>query len=122
MSREITHMKAFTAALESMGKPMFSIGCIPPTPILVDQYFNDSTGVGDRGEPEARGPWNEGGSWEFVNAPAFQQLASHKAGTRASNGKDATPGREQDGGKELKGIREKPKTVETSQMPKKKRK
>src|ERR1043166_4986892 len=44
MTREITHMKAFTAALESMGKPRFSIGRIPPTPELVDQYFNDSTG------------------------------------------------------------------------------
>src|SRR5581483_1548570 len=30
MTREITHMKAFTAALVSMGKPQFSIGRIPP--------------------------------------------------------------------------------------------
>ena len=44
MTREITHMKAFTAALESLGKPRFSIGKIPPTAILVDQFFNDSTG------------------------------------------------------------------------------
>jgi Mn-containing catalase len=88
MTREITHMKAFTAALESMGKPFFSIGAIPPTPGLVDQYFNDSTGVGDRGEPDTRGPWNEGGDWELVTAPAFQQLESEKAGTRSpdSNG------------------------------------
>jgi Mn-containing catalase len=86
MSREITHMKAFTAALESMGKPPFSIGAIPPTPGLVDQYFNDSTGVGDRGEPDVRGPWNEGGDWELVNAPAFQQLESGFAGTRSANG------------------------------------
>jgi Mn-containing catalase len=85
MSREITHMKAFTAALESMGKPTFSIGRIPPTAGLVDQYFNDSTGVGDRGEPDARGPWNEGGDWEFVNAPAFQELESETAGTRVSS-------------------------------------
>jgi Mn-containing catalase len=83
MSREITHMKAFTAALESMGKPTFSIGAIPPTPRLVDQYFNDSTGVGDRGEPDARGPWNEGGNWELVDAPAWQEYASREAGTRA---------------------------------------
>lgn len=83
MTREITHMKAFTAALESMGKPAFSIGKIPPTPGLVDQYFNDSTGVGDRGEPDARGPWNEGGDWELVTAPAFQELESEKAGTRS---------------------------------------
>ena len=60
MTREITHMKAFTAALESLGKPRFSIGKIPPTPILVDQFFNDSTGAGDDGEIDARGPWNEG--------------------------------------------------------------
>src|SRR6201997_2562001 len=73
MTREITHMKAFTAALESMGKPQFSIGRIPPTPELVDQYFNDSTGTGDRGESDARGPWNEGGDWEKVTAPAFQE-------------------------------------------------
>jgi Mn-containing catalase len=30
MTREITHMKAFTAALESLGKDRFSIGSIPP--------------------------------------------------------------------------------------------
>lgn len=85
MSREITHMKAFTAALESLGKPTFSIGRIPPTPGLVDQYFNDSTGLGDRGETDARGPWNEGGDWQFVNAPAFQEFESHHAGTRIPN-------------------------------------
>jgi Mn-containing catalase len=84
MTREITHMKAFTAALESMGKPKFSIGRIPPTPDLVDQYFNDSTGIGDRGEPDARGPWNEGGDWELVEAPAFQEYESVQAGTRQS--------------------------------------
>ncbi len=82
MTREITHMKAFTAALESMGKPAFSIGRIPPTPELVNQYFNDSTGTGDRGEPDARGPWNEGGNWEMVYAPAFQELASDDSGAR----------------------------------------
>ena len=41
-----------------MGKPAFSIGAIAPTPRLVDQYFNDSTGEGDHGEkstPAARG-------------------------------------------------------------------
>jgi Mn-containing catalase len=86
MSREITHMKAFAAALESLGKPAFSIGAIPPTPGLVNQYFNDSTGTGDRGEPDARGPWNAGGEWEFVNAPAFEALRSRQAGTRTPSG------------------------------------
>ena len=31
MTREITHMKAFALALESIGKPAFSIGRIAPT-------------------------------------------------------------------------------------------
>ena len=74
MTREITHMRAFSLALESMGKPPFSIGKIAPTPKLVDQFFNDSTGDGDHGEVDARGPWNEGEPWEFVESPAFQDL------------------------------------------------
>src|SRR5699024_7756576 len=60
ISREITHMKAFAAALDSMEKPRFAIGKIAPSKPLVDQYFNDSTGKGDMGEIDARGPWNEG--------------------------------------------------------------
>ena len=76
MTREITHMKAFTAALESMNKPRFMIGKIPPTPGLVDQFFNTSTGEGEDGEIDARGPWNEGEGLELVEAPAFQQLSS----------------------------------------------
>lgn len=74
MTREITHMKAFTAALESMGKPRFMIGRIPPTPGLVDQFFNDSTGTGEDGEIDARGPWNEGDEWQRVEAPAFPDM------------------------------------------------
>src|ERR1700734_4000259 len=50
MTREITHMKAFALALESMGKPALSIGRIAPTPGLVNQFFNVSTGLGDHGE------------------------------------------------------------------------
>ena len=86
MTREITHMKAFTAALESLDKPVFSIGTIPPTPGVVDQFFNDSTGTGQRGETDYRGPWNQGGSWEYVEAPAFQKLRSPETGARDTNG------------------------------------
>jgi Mn-containing catalase len=86
MTREITHMKAFTAALESMKKPMFSIGSLPPTTGLVDQFFNDSTGVGDRGEPDVRGPWNDGGDWQLVTAPAFRELVSVDTGERGADG------------------------------------
>ncbi len=72
MTREITHMKAFSRALESMGKPAFSIGRIAPTPGLVDQFFNNSTGSGDNGEIDTRGPWNEGDDWVFMESPALQ--------------------------------------------------
>jgi Mn-containing catalase len=92
MTREITHMKAFTAALESMGKKPFSIGSLPPSPDLVRQYFDDSTGTGDRGEPNALGPWNDSDDVERVEAPAFRELASQIQGTRKTNGsKDAGP-------------------------------
>ncbi|MGB5902536.1 MAG: DUF892 family protein [Xanthobacteraceae bacterium] len=74
MTREITHMKAFAAALESMKKPAFSIGKLAPTPGLVNQFFNDSTGTGDEGEIDARGPWNQGDDWEFMTAPALQMV------------------------------------------------
>ncbi len=57
MTREITHMKAFTAALETMEKPVFSIGRLAPTPDLVDEYFNGSTGTGNEGDTDMRGPW-----------------------------------------------------------------
>jgi Mn-containing catalase len=76
MTREITHMKAFSAALESMNKPRFMIGKIPPTAGLVDQFFNTSTGDGEDGEIDARGPWNEGNGLELVEAPAFQELSA----------------------------------------------
>ena len=87
MTREITHMRAFTLALESMGKPPFSIGKIAPTPKLVDQYFNDSTGEGDHGEVDARGPWNEGEPGNIVNSPAFQDLPAVMSTALESTGK-----------------------------------
>ena len=58
MTREITHMRAFTAALDSMEKPQFSVGIIEPTPTLVDQFFNASTGESQYGEADFVGPWN----------------------------------------------------------------
>jgi len=57
MTREITHMKAFQAALDSMEKKQFSIGLLKPTPGIVDEYFNGSTGDGSEGDTDMRGPW-----------------------------------------------------------------
>jgi len=89
MTREITHMKAFTAALESLGKDPFSIGKIPPIPVLVNQYFNNSTGVGDEGEADARGPWNEGGDWEVVEAAELEQGVGNLDTAEGDNGRTA---------------------------------
>jgi len=90
MTREITHMKAFGLALESLGKAPLEIGAILPTPGLVDQYFNDSTGEGDLGEVDALGPWNDGGDWKRVDAPAFQGFTEMEVdGPKSSRGKQA---------------------------------
>jgi manganese catalase len=81
-------MKAFTAALESLGKNPFSIGKIDPTPGLVDEYFNDSTGVGDEGETDARGPWNKGGDWKIVEQPELERgVEAHHGKTVATTSK-----------------------------------
>ncbi len=90
MTREITHMKAFTFALDSLGRGPFSIGELPPNPEWVNKYFNDSTGVGDNGEQDERGPWNEGGDWEYVQAPAIETFKS--AETNGGSRQSATSG------------------------------
>ncbi|HEX4651757.1 MAG TPA: manganese catalase family protein [Granulicella sp.] len=58
MTREITHMKAFTAALESLEKKPFSIGRLRPTAGIVDEYLNTSKGEGSEGDTDMRGPWS----------------------------------------------------------------
>ena len=82
MTREITHMKAFAAALDSMGKDRFSIGRIAPSTPLVKQYFNDSTGEGDHGEIDTTGPWNEGDDLEIVESPALHAANGKSEGAR----------------------------------------
>ena len=58
MSREVTHMRAFTYALESMGKKQFDVGIVAASPDLADQFFNASTGQGELGS-DHQGPWND---------------------------------------------------------------
>jgi Mn-containing catalase len=73
MTREITHMRAFTAALETMEKPPFSIGLIAPTPGLVDEFFNDSTG---NEENEKEKEEEENASAEIVKHAGLHLVAS----------------------------------------------
>jgi Mn-containing catalase len=68
MTREITHMKAFSAALESMEKNPFSIGMLKPTPGIVNEYFNGSSGQGDEGDGDSYGPWTSEHGLHLVEA------------------------------------------------------
>ncbi len=72
MTREITHMRAFTAALETMEKPAFSIGLLAPTAGLVDEFYNDSTGHGDEGEADLAEPIVAHAGLRVVNSPIFE--------------------------------------------------
>jgi len=84
MTREITHMKAFTAALEGLEKKPFSIGMLKPTPGIVDEYFNGSTGDGSEGDTDMRGPWAS----SFGLHPVESQMAGGKGlSVRDINGK-----------------------------------
>ncbi len=63
-------------ALATMEKPPpLTIGLIQPSPKIVDQYFNTSTGMGDQGEQDLLAPWNDDTSVEQIDAPAFQSFA-----------------------------------------------
>jgi Mn-containing catalase len=68
MTREITHMKAFASALDSLGKDAFSIGQLPPTPGLVDEFYNDSTGNGQQGK-DGLGDWINMYGLRVVDSP-----------------------------------------------------
>ncbi|MDR5763186.1 manganese catalase family protein [Caballeronia sp. LZ035] len=62
MTREIAHQKSFEKALHSI-QPNFPQGKLPGIPEFASVYFNMSKG------DDARGPWNEGGDWQFVEDP-----------------------------------------------------
>ena len=56
----------------------------------MDEYFNDSTGVSDEGESDARGPWNTGGKWKIVESPELEQgVEGHSGRTIAKGNKPA---------------------------------
>ncbi|AIS16366.1 manganese catalase family protein [Pseudomonas rhizosphaerae] len=62
MTREIAHQLSFEKALHSI-QPNFPQGKLPGMPEFTNKYFNMS------GEPNVRGPWNQGEEWEFVESP-----------------------------------------------------
>lgn len=84
MTREITHMKAFMTALDSLGKDPLSIGQLPPSQDVVGLYINASTGSGEDGADDCRGPWNQEPVLKMIEDPALDALKSQ--GT-AANGR-----------------------------------
>jgi Mn-containing catalase len=84
MTREITHMRAFMQALDSLELLPLQVGEIPPTPEIVDQYYNTSTGEGDNGEVDAEGPWNTMDGIQVVEAPALNDFQVVKATPRTA--------------------------------------
>ncbi len=84
MTREITHMKAFMLGLDSLGKAPLDVGFFAPTPGLVDQYFNDSTGEGENGAMDMIGPWNDEKAFQRVDNPAFNPQAMLVDGPKGS--------------------------------------
>ena len=98
MTREITHMRAFTAALESMEKPPFSIGIIQPTPGLVDQYFNASTNGKEISKKEEKdAPWSHGSGLQLVQSQITGGEGldvtpyDPEPGTETTSNKDSSP-------------------------------
>jgi len=76
MTREIAHQKSFEKALHSI-QPNFPQGKLPGNPEFTSVYFNMSKG------DDARGPWNEGGDWQFIEDP--QPAVSGGDGTATVN-------------------------------------
>src|SRR6478609_6704417 len=100
MTREITHMKSFSSALESLEKPPFSIGRLAVTPGLGDEYFNGSTGDGDEGDTDMKGPWqtsfglhpvaSQMNGGKGLSVGAIDGVAGYEARGKQDSGQKAT--------------------------------
>ena len=87
MTREITHMKAFAAALESLGKPPFVIGRIAPTagpgrPVL--QRFRPGRAIRARSMPAAPGTRARSGN-------SSRRRRSRRSGTTCPRARRSMP-------------------------------
>jgi len=77
MTREISHQRMFSLALESLGGKME--GTVEPKYELNTYYNLSSDGQGDKGiGTDERGPWNSGGEWNFVDHPEEKLSAEVK--------------------------------------------
>jgi len=69
MTREITHLQVFEAALATV-QPNFPPGVLQGDPRFTHVYFNMSNGASARGPwNEGQGPWKDGQPWTYVENP-----------------------------------------------------
>lgn len=81
MTREIAHQLSFEKALHAI-QPNFPQGKLPGMPEFTNTYFNMS------GEPNVRGPWNQGDQWEYVENPQPAVDGGDGTASVALSGKD----------------------------------
>ncbi len=72
MSREITHMKSFMLALDSLGLDPLAVGEIPPTAGLVEQFYHDSTSGDPAIKSEVPAYIQDG--FHVIDNPAFMEV------------------------------------------------
>lgn len=85
MTREIAHMNAFTAALETIPNN-FPPGALPGDPRYSHLYFNTSNGTSARGPwNQGQGPWPQGEQWDYIDDPHHWSTTSPDA--KAKRGK-----------------------------------
>src|SRR5512133_3038481 len=69
MTREISHMQMFTAALDSIAQN-FPPGVLEADPRVQNVYFNMSDSASARGPwNQGQGPWPKGEEWVYVEDP-----------------------------------------------------
>lgn len=72
MTREITHMQVFRAALDDVADN-FPPGVLKGDPRFTHQYYNMSNGEPVRGSwNQGQGPWEAGEQWEYIENPLAQ--------------------------------------------------
>lgn len=79
MTREIAHQKSFEKALYAIDSN-FPTGKLGGLPAFSDKYYDLSQGDGN-----ARGPWNEGEQWEFVDKAEDQVAVDGGDGSASVN-------------------------------------
>ena len=81
MTREVAHQKSFEKALYAI-EPNFPAGKLGGLPEFSDKYYDLSRVLRPLArEGDARGPWNEGEQWEFVDDPDLQSAVDGGDGT-----------------------------------------